>query len=763
MYRKTCLYLCLLVVLGEGCSPTRRIPAGDALYTGAKVVVEDSLLSSKKKSSLRSDLSSLTRPKPNTKFLGRRIKLFFYNLAGNPKKKHSPAAFIKNKLGEPPVLLSDVNLEHNIQVLQSTLENRGYFQAFVQGDTLVKNKKASATYTVHPGIQYSISQVQFPKDSSVLEQNIAASANETLLKPGEPFDLAMIKNELARIDNYLKERGFYYFTPDYLILQTDSTIGNNKVNLYVRVKPATPASDRELYTINKVFIYPNYRLNATNADTSRTNAVYYKKYYVVDKRKVYKPQLFERSMQFEPGDVYNRTDHGQTINRLASLGVFKFVKNRFEIVPGIDSPKLNAYYYLTSLPKKSLRAEINASTKSNNLTGSSITIGFRNRNTFRGGELFTLDLTGGFEVQFSGQLTGYNTTRIGAETNLFFPKFLTPGFTFNPKGNFVPRTKLLLGYDILNKAKLYTMNSFRGGLGYVWKQNLRTEHQFNPIAINYVQPVVITQLYLDSAAGNPTLLKAVEKQFILGSSYNYNYDQLLGNAYMKGIYFNGNIDLSGNIAGIVSGANAKGGKTVNVFGAPFAQYVRLEGDLRHYTKISKTTVWANRLIVGLGYPYGNSTALPFIKQFFVGGTNSIRAFRSRSLGPGTYKDTMTSFLPDQSGDIKLEMNTELRAKLFSIVYGALFVDAGNIWLYNSDTLRPGGTFTKKFLNELAVGAGAGLRFDVTFLVIRFDVAFPLRIPYLPAGQRWVTSDIRFGDRNWRKQNLVFNLGIGYPF
>ncbi len=762
MRRAGWIYIAILSFL-SACSSTRRIPDGDALYTGASVVVEDTALSAKTKKALRTDLSALTRPKPNTKFLGMRVRLFFYNLAGNPKKKHSPASFIKNKLGEPPVLLSDVNLEHNRQVLQSHLENRGYFQAIVEADTVVKNKKASATYTARPAVQYAINEVIFEQDSSVLQKNIFASSRESLLKPGDPFDLAAIKNERIRIDNYLKERGFYYFDPDYLIIQTDSTVGEHKVNLYVKVKPATPQNERKLYTINEVFIYPNYRLNATNADTSKENAVYYKRYYVVDKRKVYKPQLFERSMQFNPGDVYNRTDHGQTINRLASLGVFKFVKNRFENVPGVDSPKLNAYYYLTSLPRKSLRAEVNASTKSNNLTGSSVTVGFKNRNMFRGGELFTLDFTGGFEVQISGQLRGYNTFRIGAESNLFFPKFLTPGFSFNPKGNFVPRTKLLLGYDILTKAKLYTMNSFRAGFGYTWRRNIRIEHQFDPIAINYVQPIEVTQQYLDSAAGNPTLLKAVEKQFILGSSYNYNYDQLAGNAHMKGIYFNGNIDLSGNIAGILSGANAKSGKPVNIFGAQFAQYVRLEGDLRFYRQVSKTTVWANRLIVGFGYPYGNSTELPFIKQFFVGGTNSIRAFRSRSLGPGTYKDTVRAFLPDQSGDIKVEVNTELRAKLFAIVYGALFIDAGNIWLYNRDPLRPGGHFTKDFLSQFAVGTGVGLRFDVTFLVVRFDVAFPLRKPWLSPGQRWVINDIRFSDPSWRKENVVYNLGIGYPF
>ena len=166
----------------------------------------------------------------------------------------------------------------------------------------------------------------------------------------------------------------------------------------------------------------------------------------------------------------------------------------------------------------------------------------------------------------------------------------------------------------------------------------------------------------------------------------------------------------------------------------------------------------------MGYPYGNSASLPFIKQFFVGGTNSIRAFRSRSLGPGTYADTSTStFLPDQSGDIKLELNTELRAKLFSIVHGAIFFDAGNIWLYNEDPIRPGGKFSINFLKEIAVGGGVGLRFDISFLVLRLDLAIPLRKPNLPDGERWVIKDIDFKSGTWRRENLVFNLGIGLSF
>jgi outer membrane protein insertion porin family len=751
--RNYILILTALVFLAA-CSPLKKVPKDDALYTGATIKVDGPGLSKSKKKGLRKDLGSLTRPKPNTKVAGIPFKLLLNNIG-----------FLRKKFGEPPVLLSSLDLEHNIKVLQSSLENRGYFHATVQGDTVVKRRRAKAVYTVQTGDQYKINSVSFTKDSSVLEKTIAASAEKTFLKAGQPFDLDLIKGERERIDAYLKERGFYFFSPDFIIVRVDSTIGGNKVNLFINVKPVAPLQAREVYTINDVFIFTNYQLQTKSLDTLKSTGVYYKGYYVIDKRKLYNPRMFSQAMQFDPGDIYTRTDHSKSISRLVNLNVFKFVKNRFEVVPGVDSPKLNAYYYLTPFPKRSLRAEINGSTKSNNLTGSSVTVSWRNRNTFKGGEIFSIDATGGFEVQFSGQMKGFNTFRAGLETKMAIPRFVIPFFTINPRGGFMPKTNILLAYDILNKQKLYFMQSFRASFGYDWKESLQKEHQFNPISITYVQPLVITQLYQDSAANNRILLKAVEKQFILGSNYNYNYNGLQGKPPLSGgTYFNGNVDISGNVAGLITGANAKNENPKTIFNAEFSQYVKLEGDFRKYIKLSPKSVWANRAIVGIGVPYGNSRELPYIKQFFVGGTNSIRAFRSRSLGPGTYRDTATTtFLPDESGDIKLELNTEYRVQLAGPLNGAVFVDAGNIWLFNNVDTLPGAKFSKDFLKELAVGAGVGFRFDISFLIIRLDVAFPLRKPWLPDGQRWVINQINFGDPAWRRENLVYNLGIGYPF
>lgn len=771
------------IVAGTSCSNLKFVPKDDALYLGASVRLQGEELTVRQKKVISGDLKGLTRPRPNTKILGARVKLW---------ANHIP--FLRKKFAEPPVLLSSVNLESNAAILTNHLENKGFFRASVSGDTVVKKRKATAIYTAQTGPQYKIREVVFDSDTSALEKNIAATLSQTLLTPGAPFNLDAIVAERRRIDGYLKERGFYYFSPDYLIVLTDTTIGDYQVNLYIEIKPETPAAARQIFYINDVYVYSNYSLNTAALDTNRANARFvrrninegpaprrdstvegriarrkaradfYDGFYVIDRQRLHKPVLFQQALQFRPNDVYNRTDHNVSLNRLINLNVFKFVKNRFEEAPGVDSPKLDAYYYLTPLPKQSLRLEITGNTKSNNLTGSQVTVSWRNRNTFRAGQLLTFNASVGSEYQFSGLSQAYNTYRLALDATLSWPRFVTPVFDIpNRRSPFVPRTNLKLGYEAINRSKLYTLNSFRTDFGYAWKENARTEHQFYPISVNFVQPASVTPLYEEAILTNPTLAKIIEKQFILGSYYIFNVNQLVSNVPANAIYFNGLVDVSGNIAGLFFKENSQTGQK-ELLGSGFSQYFKTEGDFRFYRKVGLKSVLANRIIAGFGYPYGNSRELPFVKQFFVGGTNSVRAFRSRSLGPGTYRVPINKdFLPDQSGDIKLELNTEFRAKLYSVIHGALFIDAGNVWLYRDNPFKPGAKFSKGFLSELAVGTGAGLRFDFNFFVLRLDLAFPLRKPWLPKGERWVWNEIKFGDKIWRQENLVFNLGIGYPF
>lgn len=753
----------IIFIICAGCNPTKKVPAGDALYTGGKVKLENSTASKKQNTVIQADLQGLLRPKPNSKLLGIRFKLGLYNMAGS--KNNFINKFLR-KNGEPPVLLSQVRLDKNSQLLTNTLENRGFFHAKVNGDTIVKGKMASATYVANAGIQYTINEISFPKDSSAISREIQSISNKTIFKKGDPFNLDVVKGERTRIDIALKERGFYFFNPDDLIVLVDSTIGNNQTNLFVTFKEGVPMERKQAYLINNIYIYSNYNLNTAARDTLKTDSVLYKGYYVIDRKETFKPSVFSRMMRFQKGDLYNRTAHNQSLNRLINLGTFKFVKNRFEVVE--DTFKLNSYYYLTPLQKKSLSAEVGALTKSSNVTGTEFVLRWRNRNTFRGAEHLTINGYFGTEVQYSGQYSGFNTLRYGAEANLTFPRFLIPFYDLNTEGAFVPRSNIQIGYDILQRQKLYSLNSFRGQFGYIWKENARKEHQLNVISINYVQPLNITDTFVKYLNRRPVLQRTVDTQFIMGSTYNFNYNQLVDKAKnATGMYFNGLLDLSGNILGAVTGANVNNGKQRDLFGTPFSQYIKTELDTRFYQKVGLNHQWANRLILGFGYPYGNSRVLPFVKQFFVGGNNSLRGFRSRSVGPGTYNGQRDAdsagFFPDITGDVKFEFNTEFRAKLVSMLYGAVFFDAGNVWLFNANANQPGAKFSNKFLNELAMDMGLGLRIDVQILLLRLDLGIPIRKPWLPEGQRMVLNQIDFTSSDWRRNNLIFNLAIGLPF
>lgn len=739
----------LLVLSAASCSTTKTVPEFDALYTGAEVKIIQTEVSSKQKKAIRSTLKDITRPQPNSKILGMPFKLWIYNLGG----EKGIGKWLRRKYGEAPVLLSELSVDRNIEIIDNYMENRGFFQVAVEGDTVGNGKKASALYEVATGPEYKIRSITFPSDSSALSHAVRATQSKTLLRPGAPFNLDLLKGERTRIDLELKEKGFYFFSGEYLLFETDTTIGNHEVNLYMQVKRETPADAKQTYRINDVLIYANYDISTAAEDTARIHAEFHQGFYVIDSSKLFKPRVFEQSMQFQPGDLYSRKDHNTSLSRLISLGNFKFVKNRFQPVTDSGELKLNAFYYLTPLPRKSLRAELTGTSKTNNLTGSQLTVGWRNRNTFGGAEQLSINIFAGTEVQISGNFGKSNTYRVGGEVNLSFPRFIVPFIKINRRGEFVPRTNALLGYEMLNRQSLYTLHSFRGNYGYTWKESLQKEHQLNPVAINFVRPLNVAQRYVDSMSVNPSLAKIIEQQFIVGTTYNFNYNQLAGSPSRTGFYFNGLLDMAGNIPGLVAGANWKTNDTVTLLGARFSQFVKMEFDLRYYKQFGTRSQWASRIVIGAGLPYGNSRQLPFVKQFFAGGNNSLRGFRSRTVGPGSYRPPNSDnpsalFLPDQSGDIKLEINTEFRPKLFSILEGALFIDAGNVWLFNDDPLKPGAQFSRNFLKELAVDAGIGLRLDLTILLLRLDFAFPLKVPYAD---------------NPPNKGMVINLAIGYPF
>ncbi len=753
----------IFCLLATGCSNTRYLSAGQALYTGAEVRINpDSTVRIDNQRNVKKELESKTRPTPNKSFLGLRFKLFVYNLAGEPKKPKGIRHWLRNKVGEAPVLMSDVKLKYNSDVLKSYLISQGYLQAVVEGDTTIRRRRGKAIYTVHTDQRYQINEISFPSDTGELTALILKQRNQTLLKRGDFYDLEVYKNERIRIDNDLKENGYFYFNPDYLIMQVDSTIGGHQANVGVALKQVAPKEALRPFEINRINIFPTY---STRRDSllRKLSPTPYGDFDIYDDRQYFKPKIFERLVFFKKGERYNRKDHNQSLNRMVNIGAFRDVRAEFVPTDSLRSPRLDLNIYLTPLRKNSLSFSVTGTNKSNNFIGSEVKLTQTTRNLFRAAEQLDISLSGGFETQYSGQSRGLNAYSLTAQGKLTFQQFIVPFYKPQSTTAFIPKTVASLSYQLLSRGMYYRLNSFKTDFGYNWKENQFKEHHLIPFSVNLVQPAKKDSAELNKLfAANPGLENTLQQQFIIGSNYNFTFTNQMEQQRRHQLYFYGGLETGGNLWGLFVPKDETAQRSL--LGIPLTQFVKVETDLRNYYKLNRQLIWANRLHLGYGHAYGNSTSLPFVRQFFAGGSNDVRAFRARALGPGTYQVDPNERFADQSGDVKMLLSSELRFKLVSIFHGAAFVDAGNIWLRKEDPKRPGSGYVfKNTLQELAVGAGVGLRVDASIFVIRLDGAIPLRKPYLPKGQRWVLNEIDWGDKTWRKENFILNIGIGYPF
>ncbi|HZI24855.1 MAG TPA: BamA/TamA family outer membrane protein, partial [Chryseolinea sp.] len=546
---------------------------------------------------------------------------------------------------------------------------------------------------------------------------------------------------------------------------------------------------RRIYKINDVNIYASNTLLLDSTQKSSFTQVV-DGYNIVDSARNFRPQVITRLINLKKGNIYRRDDQELTLSHLMGLGVFKFVNIKFSEV-NEDSLLLNADIHLTPLKKKSLRTEVQMVSKSNNFVGPGLSFTFSNRNFLRGGEMFQLRLNTSYEVQVSSQTEGepLNAVEVGLESSLTVPRFMTPFFDIDYNNSrYIPKTVFRVGLNVQNRVGYYRLNSFSVGYGYNWLETASKAHELYPIDISYVKTDKKSEEFQKELDKNPVLENSFQNQFIVGTRYSYTLNtQLTENTIQKfedrkyrphNFYFNGTADVAGNFLYLfqdVFGKPVEG--PPELLNSPYSPYIMGSIDVRHYWTFDPRNKLASRIILGAGYAYKDSTTLPYVKQFSIGGSNSIRAFPARSLGPGTYNvrdefasDTVTQFI-DQRGDIKLEANLEYRFDITKIFKGAIFLDGGNIWLLKQvDPLdsgyREGGSFNRKtFLKELAIGTGFGLRLDFSFFVLRLDTAFPLRKPWLAkdGGDPWVIDDINFGSSTWRKENLIFNIAIGYPF
>ena len=706
------------------------------------------------KSLLKDELENVLQPEPNSKFLGMYLGLYFYYKNQKEKPGFINKWFYK-RFNEKPVYQSDVMPSQVEDILINRLENRGFFYSKANSEFNEKDKKASINYMVKASKPYTMASYNLDTLLPPIYKDIKESVTNTKFEEGMRFDLSNMKLERLRIDNNLKKKGYYNFNESFLIFEADTNQYKNKrFDLFLKLKKEVPKRAVVPYKLYNVNIYTNYSVETDSVNMSITP---YENKNFIQQELFFKPKHLSPFVTLEEGQYYNAETSRNTARRLSTIGTYKFVNIKYKEIDSLLTDSLGyleTNIYLSPLNKRAIKFELQGVTKSNNFAGPTLGLTFTNRNLFKGGETLNISAKVGYETQLAGGTNaGLSSTELGLKGELIFPRMIFP---FKIDEDFfkyaIPKTKTSLSLDYLSRSKLYQLLSATALFGYSWDANRFITHEINPISVNYTQLSNTTAEFEQILNDNPFLRTSFDQKFISGLTYSFTYNGMVDTQSKHQLFFNSTIDIAGNSISLLDKEEAP--NEPNTFlGLQYAQYAKADIDMRYHLKLSKNQTLATRLFAGYGLAYGNSQVIPYVKQYFSGGPYSVRAFRTRSLGPGTYNpdnDNNGAFF-DQTGNIRLEANIEYRFPLFGYINGALFADAGNVWNSKENTSLPGSKFTGDFLNELGMGAGFGLRVDLQGFVIRLDLAAPFHDPSKDEGYHFdITSPI-------------LNFAIGYPF
>ncbi len=774
--------LLLTGVIFTACNNARRLPEGRYLLKKNQIESQVPGVSS-------SEVRNYIKQKPNSKLLGVwRFKLSMYMLGDRLEKESGLKNWLMEKVGQEPVVLDTTLANSSVRQLEYYLGNKGYFNADVTKEVDTNKQKATVTYHFRAGNPYRIDTVIYVVEDSSLREEVLATRENSLLGKGTVFDAEKFDDERERITDILRNKGYYYFNKNFIRVKVDSALQGRKINAYLqvnnRVFKAQMYNDSLVslphykYRVRKVFIYPDYDAMADESIDYDTLVFQDNKneyYYLYQDNMPYKPEVLNRFIFIEPGEYYKMQDASMTNTRLANLRQFKYVNISFrnnyaDIKPWFHDtlPKnLDCHIRLTRFDRQYYVFEWLGKNTSRDL-GTEVSFIYGNKNLFRGAEIFNVNtnvametqrVIGDTDDQTISEFLPFNTFEAGINTSLEIPKFLLPVAQSRFPAYFKPHTTLFAGYNYRERPD-YTRHLTNFSFGYLWNESPTKQHQLYPLYINSIK------LHPDSSfiaklneINNKKFLIAYQDHLIIGLKYTFLYNSQAFRRKAKDFwYFRGNIESSGLlISGInyLTDAPRNAEDSYELLNIQYAQYIRLDADVRYYYRITFDNVIATRFAIGVGIPYWNMKALPFEKSFFVGGSNGIRAWPVRSIGPGGFSGTVSNF--DKIGDISLETSVEYRFPVYDFVKGAVFLDAGNVWLKNQTKDFPQGNFEfDTFYKQLAVGTGLGLRLDFSFFVIRVDAGIKMIDPSEPAGSRWVLNQYRLKYTN-------FNFGIGYPF
>lgn len=756
----TVIFAMLLV----SCSTTSKLGENDVLYTGVKHLKyhEDSV---KVDEGVKKDIFTAINVRPNNPFYSPYyrtpfpIGLMIYN--NIDENATGFKGWLYKHFAAKPVLMRRVNPQSRVDMINTILHNNGYFtsSASYQLHPRKNPKKAKVSYdvTIHP--PYTIGNVEYINSQDPLMMLVDSLARENkYLQTGSRYCLDSLSAVRIDITNFVRNRGYYFFRPEYIQYLADSVQDKGVIHMKLIESSNIPNNARIRYHTN------NITATVVNFDgegvpdtimTDRCTLIRYEPVYIKD-------HVIPSCIRARKGRIFRVNSIDRTQAALSRLGIFSTVD--IQVFP-LDSVTPEGEGLLDLMINCQLdkpwevTLELHGTSKSNSFIGPGIEIGASHKNAFGAGEKFAVDLYGDYEWQTGGggsyRGSDFNSYEFGIESKLDFPRLLAPKFLY-PSRRYTNWTHFSLSADLLNRPGFFKMAQLSTAATWEWHANRYSSHVLTPFKLTYTKVISRSEQFDSAMIANPALAQSFKNTFIPKIEYTYTFDRFLTPA--SHINFTASVAEAGNIfSGIWSLCGQKG--TKQLFGTPFSQFVKAQAQVVWTQRLGDVSSLATRVFMGAAHAYGNSNEVPYREQFYVGGSNSVRAFAVRTIGPGSYhpayRDRYTYY--DQTGTFKFEANAEYRFPILGYFKGAVFLDAGNIWLLEEDEYRPGGKLKmSNFFKELALGTGVGLRFDMDMLVVRADLGIGIHAPY-DTGKSGYYNIPKF------KDGLAFHLAIGYPF
>ena len=781
--KRNIIYLfCVLFLVS--CSMTKNIPEGDQLFTGLKAITYDDSVKHEDFAQTQEEVEAALATAPNGAIFGSSYyRLPFSWRVSVWNKYHDKdskfAKWMTKNLGKQPVLMSWVNPELRAQVAQGVLRNNGYFNGQVGYDIIQRKnpKTAKIAYDVHPGRLYrldSIGYFDFPADADTL---IRATLDEATIHKGDPFVVSRLDAERQRISTLLRNNGFYYYQPSYASYLADTFVVDGKAQLQLRMANDIPVEATHKWYIGRVNINMKKTMMEQPTDSIRG------RFFTVrfsGKKPPIRTRVLMADMKLRPRQLFSYDNYQQSVAKINAMGLFSMTDFTFtprDTTAACDTLDLTLNCVFDKPWDHYIEGNFNVRTIGR--MGPELRMGVTRRNAFRGGELIDINIHGSYEWSTHGGST-MNNYEYGADASIEFPRIIAPFFGGNrvrrdKQGNIIrrrrfyttPTTLAKASTDVIYRPSYYKMHVVSGEWTYRWKTSAQSTHEFSPLTVKYQFMNSKTDAFDTIMLKNPYLLASMEDYFTPEMRYTYTYTSPSG--LLHPIRWETTLAESGNfvsLAYLVKG-DSWNEKDKKLFKNPYSQFLKIETDFtKTWTLDSKSSLVAH-LNVGYIHPYGNSNWVPMTEMFYAGGANSIRAFSVRGVGPGAFPnlDNTTYGYIFQNGNAKFVTNLEYRLQLFGNLYGAVFLDAGNVW-YTDATFGGDESFDKifergrlrlsNFLNELALGTGAGIRYDLGFLVLRLDWGLALHVPYNTEKSGYFNID-------GFKGNHTLHFAIGYPF